>query len=64
MFRAIKSCALLTGLAMIYAAVAAILSVLVPPPLGAVDHLVIGSSATFVVLLIVFGLAMQGRYRT
>lgn len=64
MFRVLKFCALVTGLAMIYAAVVAILSVVIPPPLGAVDHLVIGSSATFVVLLIAFGLSMQGSYRT
>jgi len=62
-FRAVKVCMLLSVLAMTFVAVVAVVSALIPPPLGAVDHLVAGCIATFVILLIVFGLSVQGGYR-
>jgi hypothetical protein len=62
--RVLKLSLLVAGLALTFFSVSLVLARLIPPPHGSTDHLVIGSCATLVCLLLVLAASVQGSYRT
>jgi len=59
--RVFKLSLLAAGLALAFSSVSMVLARLIPPPHGSTDHLVIGSCATLVCLLLVLAASVHGR---